>query len=117
MKHVKALALKLMALIVLSFIVLYIIFELPFNGILVTAVMTTVLIYVIGDLVVLKSGGNFVATLVDAGTTFAVSWIYLASVTDEEVIVASFVFAVAVGLFESLFHYWLLNTGFTDTMS
>lgn len=117
MKHLKALALKLAALIVLSFIVLYIIFELPFNGIFVTAVITTVVIYVIGDLVVLKSGGNFVATLVDAGTTFAVSWIYLASITDEEVIVASFVFAVAVGLFESLFHYWLLSTGFIEERS
>ncbi|MCC5894533.1 MAG: DUF2512 family protein [Alkalibacterium sp.] len=114
MKHVKALALKLIALIVLSFIVLYIIFELPFNAVFITAVITSVVIYVLGDLVVLKSGGNFVAVLVDAGTTFALSWIYLASVTDEEVIVASFVFAVAVGLFESLFHYWLLSSGFTE---
>ncbi|GAB2318849.1 hypothetical protein IRB23SM22_11070 [Alkalibacterium sp. s-m-22] len=45
-----------------------------------------------------------VATFVDAGAAFVISVAYLTAMTDGEAIVASFVFALGVALFETFFH-------------
>ncbi|WP_459769953.1 DUF2512 family protein [Alkalibacterium sp. s-m-28] len=58
----------------------------------------------LGGLVILKNSGNMVATFVDAGAAFVISVAYLTAMTDGEAIVASFVFALGVALFETFFH-------------
>jgi uncharacterized protein YhhL (DUF1145 family) len=109
LKHIKAFSLKLVALLVLSFIILNIIFEMPGDSVFAIALITAILIYILGDLVILKNSGNMVATFVDAGAAFVISVAYLTAMTDGEAIVASFVFALGVALFETFFHNWLLK--------
>ncbi|GAB2324406.1 hypothetical protein IRB23M11_20280 [Alkalibacterium sp. m-11] len=45
-----------------------------------------------------------VATFVDVGAAFVISVTYLTAMTDGEAIVAGFVFALGVALFETFFH-------------
>ncbi|WP_091267711.1 DUF2512 family protein [Alkalibacterium thalassium] len=67
------------------------------------------LIYILGDLVILKNSGKVVATIVNAGAAFVISVAYLTAMTDGEAIVAGFVFALGVALFETFFHNWLFK--------
>lgn len=109
MSYLKAFSIKLVALLVLGFIILNIIFEMPGDSVFAIALITAILSYILGDLVVLKQSGNMTAAFVDAATAFAISLVYLISMTDTEAIVASFVFAIGVALFETFFHNWLLK--------
>ena len=79
MNHVKAIAIKLVAHLVLGWVVLSLIFEAPAGDALIAAAIVAILIYVVGDF-----------------------------------LVASFVFAIGVGLFEYFFHNWLLGNVIPD---
>ncbi|WP_161878188.1 DUF2512 family protein [Alkalibacterium sp. MB6] len=114
MNHVKAIAIKLVAHLVLGWVVLSLIFEAPAGDALIAAAIVAILIYVVGDLLVLRKAGNIPATLLDAGTAFLVTWLYLNSMNDGDFLVASFVFAIGVGLFEYFFHNWLLGNVIPD---
>lgn len=115
--HVKALAIKLGVSIIFGFIILSLIFVAPLSQALLAAVLVAVLNYLIVDMWILRSGGNVPATIVDFISTFAFIWIYLNVMAEGDFLVAGFVFAAAVGIFEWFFHGWLLNNVLVDERS
>lgn len=110
MEHVKAMGIKLVVHLLWAWILFSLIFDFTVTNALVTAVIVAVLIYVVGDLVVLRKWGNVPATLLDAGSAFLVAWMYLATTSDEETLVPSLLFALGVAVFEWFFHEWLLKS-------
>lgn len=119
MEHVKAIAIKLVVHLIWGWVALSLLFDVPAGDALITAAIVAVLIYVVGDLVILRKGGNMPATLVDAGSAFLVAWFYLDFVVDvdADVLIASLVFALGVAVFEWFFHGWLLNNVVPDERS
>lgn len=115
--HIKALAIKIGLYIVFGFIILGIIFVAPLGQALLAAVLVAIINYLMGDLVILRNSGNGPALIVDAITAFAFTWVYLNIMAEGDFLVAGFVFAVAVGIFEWFFHGWLLNNVLSDNRS
>lgn len=111
MEHVKAMAIKLAVHLLWAWIAFSLIFDIPVVDALITAVIIAILIYIVGDLIVLRKWGNVPATLLDAGSAFLIAWLYLGMSTDEETLIPSLVFAVGAAVFEWFFHDWLLKSG------
>lgn len=77
MKHVKAVIIKLIAIILIAWIILSLIWNIPLMDAVIGGAIVSVMIYVIGDLLVLRKIGNIVATVVDMGGALAILWSYL----------------------------------------
>lgn len=109
MNHVKAIAIKTVVIVLISWIVLSLFFDVPHDQSIITGVIISIIIYVIGDLLVLRKIGNVVATIVDMGGAFLIAWLYLSAMVDGDYLLGSLVVAVLVAVFEWFFHDWLLN--------
>jgi hypothetical protein len=109
MKHVKAIAIKTVVIALLSWIVLSAFGEVPHAQSLITGVLISLVIYIVGDLLVLRKIGNVVATIADMGGAFLVAWLYLGAMVEGDFLMESLIVAVLVAVFEWFFHGWLLN--------
>ncbi|MFD2627498.1 YndM family protein [Oceanobacillus kapialis] len=69
--HIKSIAIKAVATLVLLYIVLGLVYEMPFGDILFITLTLGILSYLIGDLFILPRTNNTVATLSDFGLAFA----------------------------------------------
>ncbi|WP_050183981.1 DUF2512 family protein [Domibacillus robiginosus] len=123
MEHVKALLIKFVMIAVLLSIILTGIYNGEFSDTLLLSVVLTVVAYVLGDLFVFYRSGsdykypadhthfqrNFTATICDAVLTFFVVWLMGRSlfINDGDVLVASFVSAIAIAAGEWFFHKYL----------
>lgn len=117
MEHVKAMAIKLVAHILLAIVIFTLLFDAPWDQAAIAAVIVAVAIYILGDLIILRKIGNVVATIADAGSAFLIAWLYLNATLDGDFLVASLIFGVLAGVFEWFFHSWLLNNVVPDERS
>ena len=110
MKHLKALVVKALFIWAILWIALTGIYNVSFMDSTIVGVIIVVMIYVLGDLVILRKIGNIAATIADAGASVLILWLYLTSMnytTDLWMMVL--VPAVLIGLAEWFFHKWLLK--------
>ena|SRR5699024_561053 len=110
-KHVKAILIKTVALSLICWIVLTMFNEISTMHSIIAACIVSLVIYVMGDLVILRKFGNFAATLADMGTAFLILWIYLTVVGYDSVIIESFLATFLIGIFEVGFHRYLFSAG------
>lgn len=110
MKHLKALVVKALFIWAILWITLTGIYNVSFMDSTIVGVIIVVMIYVLGDLVILRKIGNIAATIADAGASALILWLYLTSMnytTDLWMMVL--IPAVLIGLAEWFFHKWLLK--------
>ena len=110
MKHLKALVVKALFIWAILWITLTGIYNVSFMDSTIVGVIIVVMIYVLGDLVILRKIGNIAATIADAGASALILWLYPTSMnytTDLWMMVL--VPAVLIGLAEWFFHKWLLK--------
>jgi amino acid transporter len=117
MEHVKALLVKFVMLLVVLGIVLTGIFDVEFEDTLTVTVVLTLVAYLIGDLMIFRKMGdrseqnkrNLTATLSDAVLTFIVVWAMGNSLfpTNDNIVTASLVSAIAVAVGEWFYHKYL----------
>ncbi|WP_080147127.1 DUF2512 family protein [Marinilactibacillus piezotolerans] len=110
MKHVKAMAIKLIAIILICWIILSLLWNIPLMDAVIGGAIVSVMIYVIGDLLVLRKIGNIVATVVDMGGALAILWGYLYLSLGESYFLESLVASAGIAIFEWFFHSWLLKS-------
>jgi Protein of unknown function (DUF2512) len=128
MKHVKALVIKFIMILAVLWIVFTLMFDAGFGDTLLISVILTVAAYLIGDLLILSRAGdrskpdgdytkrNAVATISDAILTFLVLWVLgeLLLNSDINVILASLISTVAIGVGEWFFHHYVNNQVIKD---
>ncbi|MFC6463773.1 DUF2512 family protein [Marinilactibacillus sp. GCM10026970] len=110
MKHLKAIVIKSIAIILISWIVLSLIWNIPLMHAVIGGAIVSLMIYVIGDLLVLRKIGNIVATVVDMGGALAILWGYLYLALGESYFLESLVASAGIAIFEWFFHSWLLKS-------
>jgi Protein of unknown function (DUF2512) len=128
MKHVKALVMKFIMILAVLWIVFTLMFDTEFSDTLLISAILTVAAYIIGDLLILsragdrsKPGGDYtkrnaIATISDAILTFFVLWV-LGEVLlspDNNVILASLISTVVIGIGEGFFHRYVNNQVIKD---
>jgi hypothetical protein len=108
MRHITAIAIKLVGIFVLTLIVLTPLARVPFGSVLIIAIVNTAFLYAVGDMVVLPTLGNWGATLGDGGIAFLVTWLApLYTALPSIPVGAAFGVALLVGIFEFYFHRYL----------
>lgn len=109
MRHVRALAIKFVMVMVMLFLVLGLFYGVNFGDIFWTSVILTVGAYLIGDLFILPMAGNITATLADFGLAFAGVWLIGAPLFDLDVplLGASLASAIAIAAGEWFFHRYM----------
>lgn len=107
MKHVVALIIKTGMVAVVLEVVLGFLTALTFTQILMISIAVTILAYLLGDMMVLPSTNNTVATIADIGLAFATiylfNYVYSPGISWVDALIA----ATAVGVGEVLFHRYL----------
>lgn len=110
MKHVKALVIKAIMIWAIVWIVLSLIYNVAFMDSTIVGVIIVVMIYVLGDLVILRKLGNIPATIADSGTAAIILYIYLNSMNyTENIWMMTLISAALIGVGEWFFHKWLLK--------
>ncbi|MDT2682932.1 DUF2512 family protein [Enterococcus gallinarum] len=110
MKHLKALVVKALFIWAILWITLTGIYNVSFMDSTIVGVIIVVMIYVLGDLVILRKIGNIAATIADAGASALILWLYLTSMNyTTDLWMMLLVPAVLIGLAEWFFHKWLLK--------
>ncbi|WP_366249668.1 YndM family protein [Terribacillus aidingensis] len=128
MKHVKALVIKFIMILAVLWIVFTLMFDTEFSDTLLMSVVLTIAAYVIGDLLILSRAGdrskpdgdftkrNAIATVSDAILTFIVLWLLGEALLnpDDNVVMASLISAVVIGIGEWFFHRYVNNNVIED---
>ncbi|MFL2100009.1 DUF2512 family protein [Desemzia sp. FAM 23991] len=110
MKHVKALIIKAIMIWAIVWIVLSLIYDVAFMDSTIVGVIIVVLIYILGDLVILRKVGNVAATIADSGAAAIILYLYLNSMDyTENIWMMTLISAVLIGAGEWFFHKWLLK--------
>lgn len=115
MRHITALVIKYIFLLVINAIVLTSVTDAAFGQAATVALVMTVLLYLMGDLFVLPTMGNTTAVIADSGLALVIAWlapIYTAisSVTFGQAVVI----ALLVGVAEYFFHGYMKQAVLTD---
>ncbi|MFJ6411909.1 YndM family protein [Terribacillus saccharophilus] len=128
MKHVKALLIKFIMILAVLLVVFTLIFDAGVGAVLIMSAVLTLAAYVIGDLLVLSRSGdrskpngdypkrNVIATVSDAVLTFIVLWALGSALLepDNNVILASLIATVVIGIGEWVFHRYVNNRVIKD---
>jgi hypothetical protein len=108
-QHIKALAIKTVASLVLIYVILGIGFNYSFGNILALTFLLGVISYILGDLLLLPRTSNLTATISDFALAMLLTWFFLSNITanTNNVFMASLLTAIGVALFESFFHRYM----------
>jgi hypothetical protein len=110
MKHVKALAIKFVSTLALLLIILGVFNDMAFRNVFLISLVLGVAAYIIGDLFILPRTNNTIATLADFGLAFVIIWSMSRALTyGDGMLGEAFTAALALGIFEFLFHRYLAN--------
>ncbi|WHX98347.1 YndM family protein [Neobacillus sp. DY30] len=110
MKHVKALAIKFVASLVLLSLILGLLFDMAFSNIFLITLVLGVAAYLIGDLLILPRTNNTIATIADFGLALFIIWLMSENLTyGDNHFLMSLIAAVGVALFEYMFHKYVAN--------
>lgn len=101
MIHLKALGIKFISVFIALFIAVN--FAVTFYETLLMSVLFTVIGYVLGDLIVLKYAGKFVAPIADAAFVWVAGLLIYQSYT----YLASVLSALIIAIVEWFFHYYV----------
>jgi hypothetical protein len=112
MKHVKALVVKAIMIWAILWVVLTGLYGVSFMDSTIVGVIIVVMIYVLGDLLILRKVGNIAATIADAGSAAVILWLYLYFMNDTvDIWMKVLIPALLIGVAEWFFHKWLLSQG------
>lgn len=110
MKHLKALVVKALMIWAILWIVLSGIYDVSFMDSTIVGVIIVVMIYVLGDLVILRKIGNIAVTVADAGAAALILWLYLTYMDyTNDIWMLVLIPAVLIGVAEWFFRIWLLK--------
>ncbi|WNF21078.1 YndM family protein [Mesobacillus jeotgali] len=108
MKHLRALALKFLASLVVLYVILGLMYNMSFTNVFLISLVLGLASYVIGDLFLLPKTNNTIATLADFGLAFMIIWILGESLTyGESLLLASLISAAGIAVFEYFFHKYI----------
>lgn len=112
MKHVKALVVKAIMIWAILWVVLTGLYGVSFMDSTIVGVIIVVMIYVLGDLLILRKVGNIAATIADAGSAAVILWLYLYFMNDTvDIWMKVLIPALLIGVAEWFFHKSLLSQG------
>ncbi|EQB4890351.1 DUF2512 family protein [Enterococcus faecium] len=112
MKHVKALVVKAIMIWAILWVVLTGLYGVSFMDSTIVGVIIVVMIYVLGDLLILRKVGNIAATIADAGSAAVILRLYLYFMNDTvDIWMKVLIPALLIGVAEWFFHKWLLSQG------
>jgi hypothetical protein len=118
MKHVRALAIKFISTLVLLYIILGVFNDVAFRNVFLISLVVSIAAYLIGDMFILPRTNNTIATLADFGLAFAIIWFMSENLTyGDSMLGEAFTSALALGLFEFMFHRYLANNILPDQES
>lgn len=93
-------------------VVLTYLYGVSFMDSTIVGVIIVVMIYVLGDLLILRKVGNIAATIADAGSAAVILWLYLYFMNDTvDIWMKVLIPALLIGVAEWFFHKWLLSQG------
>lgn len=116
MQHIKALVLKTIATLTLTFVILGLFFNYSFVNVLTLTILIGIISYVLGDLLLLPRTNNLTATISDFAIAMLLTWFYLSNITVNEnnVFIASVLTAIGIALFENFFHKYMVTNVLRD---
>lgn len=118
MKHIRALAVKFLASLVLLYIILGLMYDMSFTNVFLISLVLGLASYVIGDLFLLPKTNNTIATLADFGLAFMIIWILGESMTyGDSLLLPSLISAAGIALFEYFFHKYVVGNVLEDSAS
>lgn len=111
MRHIKALAIKLIAVLVLSYIILGLFFNYSIGNVLTLTLLIWIVSYILGDLLLLPRTNNLTATISDFATAMILTWFYLANITYNEnnLFLVSFILSIGVAIINWFFHKYMMS--------
>ncbi|MBL5772458.1 YndM family protein [Bacillus sporothermodurans] len=115
MKHIKAMAIKFVATIVVLFVILNVIFGMSFTNVFFISLVLSVVSYLVGDIGILSRTNNTIATIADFGLSLIVIWFLSAALTFENrtpLFIISLISAAAIALVEIVFHKYVSSYTF-----
>ena len=108
MKHLKALAIKLPAIFIISWLFLRGVEGLTTGEIVLIAITFGVVEYLMGDLFLLKRTNNTVATFADFGLALIVIWFMVNSMAPlNDYFLAPLLTSIGIAVFEYFFHKYV----------
>jgi hypothetical protein len=115
MKHIVAIVLKFIMVLVLLEILLSLMTPLSVTQILVISAAVTILSYVVGDLLILAISNNTVAALSDAVLAFFTIWLfnylpYYGGISVRDAVIS----AIILGVAEIIFHKYIAGAIFPN---
>lgn len=111
MRHVKAFSIKSAVHLLWAWVLFSLIYQLTLSDTVIIALITCVLLYILGDWFVLRKLGNIPATLMDTVSALSVAWLYLTVSGSADMFLPSLYFALGIGFFELIFHEYLTKSG------
>jgi hypothetical protein len=115
MKHLRAIAIKFLASLVLLYIILGLMYDMSFTNVFLISLVLGLASYVIGDLFLLPKTNNTIATLADFGLAFMIIWLLGESFTyGESLLAASLISAAGIAIFEYFFHKYIAGNVLED---
>ena len=110
MKHLKALAIKLVSLFIILWVTLGLFFDIATSDILLITLVFGLIEYVVGDLILLRYTNNTVGTAGDFGLALLIIWLMVTNMTPEDTpFMAALIASVGVAIFEYFFHKYVYN--------
>jgi hypothetical protein len=108
-QHIKALAIKTVASLVLIYVILGIGFNYSIGNVLALTFLLGVISYILGDLLLLPRTSNLTATISDFAFSMLLTWFFLSNITvnTNNVFMASLLTSIGVALFEIFFHRYM----------
>lgn len=108
MKHLKALAIKLPVIFIISWLFLGRVEGLTTGDIVLIALTFGIVEYLVGDLLLLKRTNNTVATFADFGLALVVIWFMVNSMTPvNDYFLAPLLTSIGIAVFEYFFHKYV----------
>ncbi len=105
MKHISAILVKFVMTAVILEIVLLLLSDASFSGILLIALAVTAIGYLIGDMIILGATNNIVATIADMGLSLVTIYLFnFFWVRDTIPFLSAVVAGVAIGVGEWFYH-------------
>jgi hypothetical protein len=115
LKHIRAFVIKFLSTLALLFIILGVFNDMAFRNVFLISLVLAAAAYIIGDLFILPRTNNTVATIADFGLAFIIIWSMSRALTyGDGMLGEAFTAALALGIFEFLFHRYLAKNIFPD---
>lgn len=114
--HIKSIAIKMVASLVLNFFILGLFFNYSFINVLTLTLILGIVSYILGDLLLLRRTTNTVATASDFALAMLFTWFFLSNITanNNNLFLASMLTAGGLAVFEWFFHKYLESNVFED---